>query len=159
VTKRAEAGDLDHHAAIRHFFLHRQQSYSIAEIAALWRVAPEDVRDIHHDELSRSSNEAAQRISWVDVLDTSVSFSMLRPVDIERALGPDFALARPDAWRTAEVTIHLPRFITVALLSDAAIPPDLSLEVRVEQLILESFMSGLRLAACDEDRCNRQRRV
>lgn len=139
--------DGDHLAAIRRFFLQPQELYSLEELAALWRVHPDDVRDIYHDQLLRraASNPDGTdslRIAWADAVGTSVTFNILRPFDIERALGPDFTRARPETWQTVPILIHLPRFIAEAVALDASIPPRLPLDVRIEQLIVELFTSG-----------------
>ncbi|MDP9192849.1 MAG: hypothetical protein M3P06_14200 [Acidobacteriota bacterium] len=138
----ATDGDGDHLAAIRRFFLQPQEWYSFEELAALWRVHPYDVRDIYHDQLLRRDGSSALRIAWADALGTSIAFNMLRPFDIERALGSDFVRVRPETWRTVPILVHIPRFIAEAIALDASIPPRLPLDVRIEQLIVELFTSG-----------------
>jgi hypothetical protein len=136
--------DDEHLAAIRRFFLQPQERYSVDDLAALWRIHPDDVRDIYHDQRMRSDTEAADlfRIAWADAVGTSVTFNILRPFDIERALGADFVHAQSEAWRTLPVLIHVPRFIADAVARDASIPPNLALDVRIEQILLEVFASG-----------------
>jgi hypothetical protein len=68
-----------------------------------------------------------------------VTFGILRPFDIECALGSDFTRARPAMWRTLPILIHLPRFIAEAIVLDASIPPKVGLHVRIEQFIVELF--------------------
>lgn len=65
---------------------------------------------------------------------------MLRPLDIERALGLDFPRVRPEAWRTVTVVVHVPAFVTEALSREAFLPSDLPLDIRIEQLLVETFM-------------------
>lgn len=122
---------------IRRFFLQPKEAYSIPEISALWRVHEDDVCAIFHDELARSNR--TERITWEHALGASVSFCMLRPLDIERALGLDFTRVRPEAWRTDSVVVHLPKFVIESLASEPSVPSDLPLDVRIEQLLIELF--------------------
>ena len=132
--------DTDHLDAIRRFFLQPLEAYSIDDLAALWRVHPDDVRDIYFDQLCEPA--AQMRIPWADALGASVNFNMLRPFDIERALGKDFTQARTEVWRTVPILIHLPRFVADAVALDAAIPATLALDLRIERFLLEHFASG-----------------
>jgi hypothetical protein len=139
--------DGDHLAAIRRFFLQPQELYSVEELAALWRIHPDDVRDIYHDQLLRQADSTPDwadslQVAWADALGTSVTFNILRPLDIERALGPDFTRARPEAGRTVSFVIHIPRFIADAIALDVSIPPQLPIDVRIEQIIVELFTNG-----------------
>lgn len=136
--------DGEHLEAIRRFFLDPQDTYTLEELAVLWQIHPDDVRDIHYDQLvqyAEPDGEAVQsmRIAWADAICASVTFGILRPFDIERALGSDFTRARPEKWRTVPILIHLPRFIAEAIALDASIPPKVALPVRVEQFIVELF--------------------
>lgn len=147
VSSPAADEDGDHLAAIRRFFLEPQEWYSLEELAVLWRLHADDVRDIYHDQLlrraeSNADGAASIRIAWADAVGTSVTFNILRPFDIERALGPDFTRARPETWQTVPILIHVPRFIAEAIALDACIPPRLPLDVRIEQLLVELFTCG-----------------
>jgi hypothetical protein len=140
--------DGEHLAAIRRFFLEPQDTYSLEELAALWRIHPDDVRDIYYDQLVQCAEPGGRavesmRIAWTDAVGTSVTFGILRPFDIERALGSDFTRARPEMWRTFPILIHLPRFIAEAIALDASIPPKVGLPVRIEQFIVELFTCAL----------------
>ena len=123
--------------AIRRFFLQPHETYSIAELSALWRVNDDDVRAVFHDELTRGTLN--DRIAWAVAVGASVSFALIRPLDIERALGRDFSRVRPETWRTVAVVVHLPTFVTEALVSEPSLPSDLPLDVRIEQLLVELF--------------------
>jgi len=126
----------EHLAAIRRLFLRPPEFYSLDELAALWRVDENDVRDIYHDEIARSGDE---RIAWPDVVGASIRFTMLRPVDIERALGLDLPRVLSEAWRTAPVVIHLPRFVAEAVALEPSVPADLSISTRVERMLMELY--------------------
>jgi hypothetical protein len=138
-------------AAIRRFFLQPQETYSIPELAELWRVSPQDVRDLYHDELSRVAPDGrtSDHIARRDAETASIAFGMLRPFDIEQALGSDFTRVRPEEWRTVSLTIHIPKFITEALAAEAFLPCNLPVDARIEQVLLEVFAPGYRLADVD----------
>ncbi|MFL6246480.1 MAG: hypothetical protein ACJ74H_10685 [Thermoanaerobaculia bacterium] len=137
--------DEQHLEEIRRLFLRPQETYSVDELATLWRIHPDDVRDIYHDELLRrvsSTEEGAEvRIAWADAVTASVTFNILRPSDVERALGAEFSRVRPAAWRTVPVLVLVPRFIAEAIANEHSIPPTLPVDVRLEQIILEVFAS------------------
>jgi hypothetical protein len=61
---------------------------------------------------------------------------MLRPLDVERALGDDFSRVWPENWRTVSVVVHLPRFITEVIATEPSLPSELSLEARIEQFLI-----------------------
>jgi hypothetical protein len=119
-------------------FLAAEEAYSIPELAALWQVYEEDVRAVFHDELA-SPTATDDRIAWALVLRASVGLCMLRPLDVERALGGDFTRVRPETWKTVSVVVHVPTFVTEALTTEPALPADLPLNVRIEQLLVELF--------------------
>ncbi|HEV7763434.1 MAG TPA: hypothetical protein VGQ76_00395 [Thermoanaerobaculia bacterium] len=121
--------------AIRCFFLQPFETYSIEELSKLWRVHEDDVRAVFHDELS----QATDRVAWAVALEASVNFCMLRPLDVECALGADFTRVRPETWRTASVVIHVPAFVKEALAREPSVPSHLPLDARIEQLLIELF--------------------
>lgn len=142
--RQATEDDQKHLEEIRHFFLHPKETYSVEELSNLWRIHPDDVRDIHHDELLRRApfhTEAgdAPRIARADAVATGVNFNILRPFDVERALGTAFAHVRGEAWGTVPILVHVPTFIAEAVAVDPSIPPNLPIDVRLEQIILEVF--------------------
>src|SRR5690349_3660915 len=137
MTKSDERSHLD---GIRRFFLQPQKTYSTSELAALWGVPEEDVYAVFHDELERSTPSAC--IGWESAVGASVRFSMLRPLDIEHALGPDFVRVRTGGWRTVPILVHVPAFVVDALLCEPSLPPDLPIDVRIEQLLVEVFASS-----------------
>lgn len=134
--------DEEHQDQIRQFFLEPRERYSADALAALWRVHRDDVFDIYHDRIVRSQSALADlQFEWTDVIRTSVEYYLLRPFDVERALGEDFGFARPERWKTVPVLIRIPRFVATALAPDSSLPPKLALARRIEQIALEFFMS------------------
>jgi len=136
------------HADIRQFFLQPKDSYSIEELACLWGVALDDVRAVYHDEILRSSEAASGgasslRIPWTDAVGASFAFNVLRPYDVEIALGSDFAAVQPKRWRTVPVVLRLPAFVVDAL-SETSPVRDTRLAVCIEQFVLEAFQSEFR---------------
>jgi len=147
VTQAIEEDD-QHLVEIRRFFLEPQETYSMQELAALWHISIDDVRDVYHDEIARweESNgregietNKALRIKWAKAVHTTAIFSLLRPSDIERALGHDFMNVRTERWRTVPILIRLPRFIANAFELDGSLPPKLALAHRIEQVLMEFF--------------------
>jgi hypothetical protein len=131
-------------AEIRRFLLEPQESYSVEELAGLWRIPRGDMENVYRDErLDWASAHPAEaervRISWAEAVSTALAFHLVRPYDVERALGPDFNRVRPDSWRTIPVLIRLPAFITDALQSGGTISPSQTLAEHVERFILELF--------------------
>jgi len=156
--------DAEHLAAIRAFFLDPRDHYSLEELAALWRMQVDDVRNIYHDELLRQDEPGVcvpdrshwngpraleaeptkadfGQVAWIDAIGASVVLNLIRAFDIERALGADFSHVRPEAWRTVPFLIHIPQFIADALAADACIPPGLAVHLRIEQFLIELFTS------------------
>ena len=128
-----------HRAEIRRFFLQPAESYSVEELALLWQVHPDDVRDIFHDELAHLPSEVSPAIAWSSAIEATVNFGMVRPVEIERALGNDFTRVRPEKWRTVRTVVHLPIFVRDAVAREPCLPSHLSTAVRIEQLLVELF--------------------
>ena len=136
--------DEEHLKAIRAFFLQPRERYSLDELAALWRVRQQDVLDVFHDRITGwepAGHPGADtlRIEWADAVGTTITFNLLRPYDIERALGPDLENVRAERWRTVPVLIRIPRFVADAFALDPSIPPGLALAERVEHVLLEFF--------------------
>lgn len=147
LTQTIELDD-EHLSEIRRFFLEPKETYSLQELAALWQISVDDVRDVYHDEIARvtTSNGGgsgepgkALRIKWAKAMGTTVVFSLLRPFDVEQALGPDFMNVRSERWRTVPVLIRVPRFVADAFELDASIPRGLALAHRVERMLLDLF--------------------
>lgn len=128
-------------SSIRRFFLEPGDAYSFTDLARLWRVDAEQVREIFSDGSNAQEVEdpAAATVAWVDALGTGVAYNLLRPYDVERALGAEFRRFRPEAWRTVPVLLHLPAFVAAAIASDAFLQPALTLPEQVEQFVLECF--------------------
>ena len=126
-------------AEIRGFFLQPAESYSINELAQLWQVHPADVRDFFDDELGHIPSEVSPRIAWSIAVEATVNSSMIRPVEIERALGSDFTGVRPERWRTVPLVVHLPVFVRDAVAREACLPSNLAPAIRIERLLVERF--------------------
>ncbi|MCI0479046.1 hypothetical protein L0Y59_00675, partial [Candidatus Uhrbacteria bacterium] len=112
-----------------------------------WRISLDDARDIYHHELAQCQGSYAKeavppgglRIHWASAVGTTVRFSLLRPFEIERALGNEFSSVRTERWRTVPVLIRVPRFVANAFELDVSIPPRLALAHRIEQILFEFF--------------------
>lgn len=146
LTEVIETDD-EHLAEIRRFFLQPCEAYSIRDLATLWRISFDDARDIYHDELAQWEGSKAKeavpaeglRIQWASAVGTTVRFSLLRPFEIERALGNELASVRTERWRTVPVLIRVPLLVANAFELNASIPPRLALAHRIEQILLEFF--------------------
>jgi len=140
--------DVEHVADIRRFFLQPKEAYGIADLARLWQITPDDVRDIYHDERTAFSDaDLAEpdsfRIAWANAVGTSVRFGLLRPWDIEVALADDFDRGRSEKWRTVPIVVRLPRFIVETLPGRSR---RRSLAAHLEQFVLELFQGEYRSA-------------
>ena len=140
------AGENDEHLAeIRRFLLDPQYSYSLGELATLWRLSHDDAADICHDEITQWEQASAPRepppfrLPWARAVGATMRFALLRPFDVERALGDHFPEVRGERWRTVAVVIRLPRFLAEAFELYPTTVPRLALAHRVEQLLLELF--------------------
>lgn len=127
--------------AIRRFFVEPQTTYSLQDLATLWQLPLDVVSNIYDDELERygmvgGDGRASFRVPWPDAAATSVTFDLLRPRDVELALGSNFELYRSEGWRTLPVRIHLPRF-AIDLIAAGAFRPHDSVAVQVERFILQ----------------------
>jgi len=137
--------DQAYHAGIRRFFLEPKDAYSLDELAAFWRISSEDVREVFSDELanwakSHPHSPDAFRVGWHDALRTSLSYNFFRPIDVERALGPDFSRVRPDAWYTVPLLIYVPRFMVAALEFDGVMSSSKRAQAaRIEQYLFDLF--------------------
>lgn len=142
---QAGGEDAEHLAEIRQFFLDHREAYSLGDLATLWRVSLDDAADICHDEIAQweQSSVVGQNVPfqlpWAKAVGTTIRFALLRPVDIERALGDRCLEARSDRWRTVAVVVRLPRFVAEAFELHASTLPKLALAHRIEQVLLEFF--------------------
>jgi len=123
--------------AIRSFFLEPRPTYSIDELASLWNIETNDVRDLYSDLLSETHPTGKAAIEWADALGACTLFGIFRPIEIERALGVEFGRLWSEDWRTEPVLLHLPQYVREALLQEAVLPQTRTLEGRIEQLLLE----------------------
>ena len=139
--------DGEHLSAIRRFFLEPRNAYSIDDLAALWRISAADVREIYSDALvqQRDSNGESFRIPWQEAWETAVTFGLLRPFDVERALADEFTGTLPEAWRTVPVTVRVPKFVADALPQQALMSSHVALATRIEHLVLDLFSSTRRV--------------
>jgi hypothetical protein len=134
--------DDDHLADIRRFFLDPWDSYSLHDLAALWRITVDDAADICHDEIAQWEQQPESgpfRLAWAKAVGTTIRFALLRPYDVERALDDRFVEARSERWKTIPVVIRLPRFLADAFELHPCALSRLALAHRVEQILLELF--------------------
>lgn len=140
--------DREYLRGLRNFYLEPRASYSVDELAAIWRTSSDEVRDVFHDEIdewfdAHPDSPTEPRIGWREAVDANDAFAIARAFDVERAFGNDFLRVRPPEQRTVTVPLHLPRFITDAISSTppASCRP---LAARLEQFILDWFvMDGI----------------
>jgi hypothetical protein len=132
--------DEDFLQAVRRWFVQPKDSYTIEEIASVLRITVADALDIYDHDLGDHSRAA--RIGWVDALVTAVEYGLLRPCDVERALGADFVEARSgEAWRTVPVLIRIPRYVAEAIRREPVVPRELGVAQRIERILFEQFQT------------------
>lgn len=135
---------------VRDVYLTPKRTYSFDDLATQWAVPAEEVRDMFYDELlarEESHPEATDdlRIAWADAVTASIVFGIVRPVDVELALGDDSLRVLPAEWRTVPILLHLPRFVTDAIAREAgADRTDILLPARIEALLLDLYSERLR---------------
>lgn len=132
-----------HLTAIRRFYVDPQPTYTLQELAALWQLPSDTVDDIYDDELDQhgvvgGDARASFCVTWSKAVATSNTFHLLRPRDVELALGSKLRDFRSDDWRTVPVQLRLPRF-ALDLIAAGAFRRDGSIAVQVEQFILEQL--------------------
>lgn len=127
---------------LRAFYLLPQETYSLAELARLWRVALDDVCAIFSDALATAqhdeSDSGAFRVTWADAVGAATAHHVYRAIEVEQALGDDFERVRPGRWRTVPVVLHVPLFIIEALEHMAIVPSVNSMAARAERLLCET---------------------
>ena len=139
-------------AEIRRWFAEPRETYTIEELAAMLRITMDDACDVYHDEIARLErlrgtvdDASAVRVGWTAALVTAAEYGLLRPFDIERALGADFVEARSgEGWRTVPVLIRVPRFVADAIAREPVIPQGLALSHRIERILFERFRSAFK---------------
>ena len=128
-------------AEIRAFFEGATASYTLLDLAVLWRIPLPDVCAIFSDHVAtarlRSGSPATFAVRWIDAVSAATVFNLFRAVEVERALGPDLGRLRSEAWRTRPVLVHLPQFIVDAIKSTTSVPSEIPLEARTEQFIAD----------------------
>jgi hypothetical protein len=129
-------------ADIRRFYLFPEPSYSVADLATLWRVSHEDVQaifsDALHEAMRNGLDAPAFRVKSEDADRASSAYHVYRAVDVEEALGDDFDRVRSSRWRTVPLQVHLPRFIVDRLTSIPFVPSSESVAARAERLLCEA---------------------
>lgn len=135
-----------HAPTIRRFFLDPEETYTVAQLAELWRVALDDVRAVYHDDLE-SWKEAhpdaidALPVHWMDAAGATAKFNMLRTVDVENALGSEFDRVRLASWRAVPLMIALPQWLVAAIETDVAMtslaPSNATVPMRIERALLD----------------------
>ena len=129
--REAVEADEELFADIRTWFTQPRESYTVDELAAMLRIPLDDARRMFPD---------VRQVEWTDALVTATLAGLLRPFDIERALGADFVQARSGSgWRTIPVLIRIPRFAAEAIGRESAIPQSMPLAHRIERLVLEIY--------------------
>jgi hypothetical protein len=128
-------------AAIRRFFLDPSETYSVGELAEVWQIPAQTVEAIYEDEIAAwearpEGKRGSFAVRWADAVGTAVALALYRPMEIEMALGADFARARPGDWCVRPLVIGLPRRLLDTIASESILPPTLSIEARIEQLLL-----------------------
>jgi hypothetical protein len=124
---------------IRRFYLLPPESYSLAELAEVWHVSLDDVRAMYFDRLGETRDDAMIRIEWMDAVKTAAAFHVYRPVDVEYALGIDFARVYGEAYRTVPVLVCLPRHIIDRVRTRPFVPAPETIAARVERIIFEAL--------------------
>lgn len=139
-------------AEIRRFYLFPEESYSLGDLSRMWRTTLDDVCAIFSDELATAeppiTDDPGQfRVSWATAAHAVTTFHVVRPFDIEVALGDDFDRVRESRWRTVPVIVHLPRFVVDALQRLPFLPPSHSITERVERLVCDHLEAEVSLRA------------
>lgn len=130
-------------AGLRRFYLEPQETYSIAELATLWCVPADDVRDVFNDELlmwaeTNPGRADDLRIHWADAVRACETFGVVRAFDIESALGEQFGRARSASWHTLAVVLHLPRFVTDTICGHAHLDSARDCSAAIERFVLDA---------------------
>lgn len=144
--RAAIADDRQYLQKIRAFFTQPTDAYTLEDLAALWSIPATELRDVFHDEVDRWTEthpDAPDRclITREDALRAVDMFGIVRPVDVERALGSDFVRLRPPSCRTVPLLIYLPRFVVDAVLADRDRGDEWSADARIEQFIRDCVAS------------------
>jgi hypothetical protein len=111
--------DEKHRTDIRRFFLEPQEFYTVRNLAQLWRVSEETIRNIWADEIDRWLDSNALdtfRIAWTDAVGASATFHVFRPYDIECAFGDEFQRVFPKSQRTVAILIRIPLSVVATYL-------------------------------------------
>ena len=143
---RQPADPLD---GVRRFFIDPRPEYSIDDLAGLWRITANDVRSIFADEIRAwdvlHPREPQQlRITWANVVGTSIALHLLRPFDIERALGEHFTSVRSERWRTVPVLLRIPRFLLDIVSARPPAGNTDSVPIQLERLTLRLLQAHYR---------------
>jgi hypothetical protein len=131
-------------AGIRRFFLEPQATYTLYELAALWRVNVRNVRGVFADELAAWREASASacdtfRVSWKDAQRVSITYNFVRPFDVERALGADFERVWTASWRIVPLVIYVPRFMMDVLAFEGVTSSNRTPSARIEQYLFDLF--------------------
>lgn len=129
-------------AAIRRFYFCPQPSYTLAELASLWRIRLGEACAIFADELFRERGVSADpdyfRVTHEHALRAVRNFHVFRWVDIETALGEHFNQTIGEDLRTIPITVHLPRYVVYSIRATPFVVEADSLSERVERLLCDS---------------------
>jgi hypothetical protein len=125
---------------IRRFYTDAQDTYTVEELASMWRVPLPDVVQIFADSYSARAPhdpEGSFSITRAEALSAGGVFHVFRAVDIERALCPEDDECRSQAWTTVPLMIHLPRFAVEAIQRTPFIPSPRTLAAAIERVLTE----------------------
>lgn len=107
-------------ANIRSLFLHPRPTYSIAEVAALLGMGPEDVRGwIESGEVEGVDSDGGLVLPWAELVSFGMDFWSQESV--EEALGAEVAEAIPELLRLTDLEVRIPRMEVVTLERLAAV--------------------------------------
>jgi hypothetical protein len=118
------------------------------ELAAIWRISLGEASAIYHDRLQEWNDAHPEEpnslpIAWADSTGSTVRFNLLRPVDVERALGLQLERVRTARWRTVPIVVHLPRWLVNAIARDHTTiplaPANATVAARIERAMLDLF--------------------
>lgn len=133
---------------IRSFFLEPQPTYTFADLARLWQVPVTVVQDIYEErcvsQLAGTDSAQGLHVPSDDAVGTTISFNLLRPYDVERALDAEFTKIRSDEWKTVPLLIRLPRFALHTVAARASLCSDPSASVQIEHFIVEVLLDEKR---------------
>lgn len=130
--------------ALRHLLLdNSDRTYNVDDLARIWQITRDEVLDVCHDEMLAVDSESAASapaLSSADAVRMSINFNLIRWMDIEEALGEDFAQVWSESWRTVPLLLRFPRFV-LGKFADAPSFTRRTLTAQLEHFVLERFLA------------------